>query len=182
MYALTALVDLTKTTAAMVDLTKSASDADVGEEEEVEAVGVVLARNGNPKVPPGWPMVPPAPAQPSKRRKGGQRIFDNIAMENSAKLHLKKKKRKMSKRELREREVARATAKVIEENMSRADEVGREVARGFGVTPSQTSAFVNGETADRDGDMMDNQQMLRAFRRMKTSQESDSDSDSEDTD
>ena len=31
-----ALVDLTKTTAAMVDLTKSASDAETGEEEEVE--------------------------------------------------------------------------------------------------------------------------------------------------
>ena len=98
-------------------------------------------------------------------------------MENLSRLHLKKSKKTMSKTELRERAAARSMAKIIDANVDRAEEVGREVARGFGVTPSQTSAFVDGRVADRDGDMVDNRQMLRAFRRLKTLQESDSDSD-----
>ena len=83
----------------------------------------------------------------------------------------------MSKTELRERVAARAMYKVIDANAERAEEVGRTVACGFDVTPSQTSAFVIGQAVDRDGNVVHNRQMLRAFHRPKTSQESDSDNE-----
>ena len=46
------------------------------------------------------------------------------------------------------------------------------MAAGFGVTHSQVTAFVEGKVRDADGDLVDDEQLLRGFRRMKASQES----------
>ena len=50
----------------------------------------------------------------------------------------------MTDKEKRERRAANRTAKYIEEAKPKSDEVGREVAAGFGITSSQVTAFVEG--------------------------------------
>ena len=90
-----------------------------------------------------------------------------------ARMHAKKSKRSMTDKEKRERRVAKRTAEYIEEAKPKSDEVGREVAAGFGITSSQVTTFVEGKVRDCDGDLVNDDQLLRGFRRMRASQDSD---------
>ena len=155
-------------TKAHIDLTTEASSGD-------DAVAVVSTKPAakqnpkhpqHPKLPKGWPFE-------KEQKAGGDKIFDKIFMENMKKMHAKKKKREMSDKERRERRAAKKTAKLIAECKSKADETGREVAAGFGVTASQVTAFADGKVADGDGDYVNAADLLRGFKRMKASQESD---------
>ena len=160
-------------TNTLIDLTTEAR----GSGDEVAVVSV--------KPPPKPPPCPQTKASATKtklqqdwdwiqnRKSGGDQVFDKIFYKNMARMHAKKSKRSMTDKEKRERRVAKRTAKYIEEAKPKSDEVGREVAAGFGITSSQVTAFVEGKVRDCDGDLVNDDQLLRGFRRMRASQDSD---------